>query len=320
MTFGTEWGWGSDEASGARRCSTATSTRAATSSTRPTGYTGGTSEDDAAASSSATAATATGSCWRPSSRSTRAGQPQRRRQRPEEHPPRAGGLAAAAQTDYIDLYWLHAWDGLTPVEEVMATLDALVRAGKVRAHRASPTCRPGTSPARRRIARVARLGADLRAAARVLAGRAQHRARARAGGARARHGHLPLEPAGERPADRQVPARRTSRVRDALGPSQQSGNPGFVKLFTERNWEIVDDAGGGRAASRALPAQVALNWVTQRPGVASTIIGATKPAQLEDNLAALSFEIPRPSGAGSTRRPGRRPFTRTTSSSRRCRR
>ena len=40
------------------------------------------------------------------------------------------------------------------------------------------------------------------------------------------------------------------------------------------------------------PAQVALNWVAQRPGVASTIIGATKPAQLDDNLAALSFEIP----------------------------
>src|SRR5512135_1389441 len=35
-------------------------------------------------------------------------------------------------TEYLDLYWLHAWDGLTPVEEVMATLDALVRSGKVR--------------------------------------------------------------------------------------------------------------------------------------------------------------------------------------------
>ena len=38
--------------------------------------------------------------------------------------------------------------------------------------------------------------------------------------------------------------------------------------------------------------QVALNWVATQPGVTSTIIGATKLAQLEDNLAALSFEIP----------------------------
>jgi aryl-alcohol dehydrogenase-like predicted oxidoreductase len=35
------------------------------------------------------------------------------------------------QTDYIDLYWVHIWDGLTPVEEVMRGLDDLVRAGKV---------------------------------------------------------------------------------------------------------------------------------------------------------------------------------------------
>ena len=34
-------------------------------------------------------------------------------------------------TDYLDLYWLHAWDGLTPAEEVMRAFDDLVRAGKV---------------------------------------------------------------------------------------------------------------------------------------------------------------------------------------------
>src|SRR5208282_4742493 len=36
------------------------------------------------------------------------------------------------QTDYIDLYWLHMWDVNTPIEETMAALDDLVRAGKVR--------------------------------------------------------------------------------------------------------------------------------------------------------------------------------------------
>src|ERR1700724_4733968 len=35
------------------------------------------------------------------------------------------------QTDYIDLYWVHVWDGITPVEEVMRGLDDLVRQGKV---------------------------------------------------------------------------------------------------------------------------------------------------------------------------------------------
>jgi aryl-alcohol dehydrogenase-like predicted oxidoreductase len=37
------------------------------------------------------------------------------------------------RTDYVDLYWLHMWDAMTPVEEVMSTLDALVRSGKIRA-------------------------------------------------------------------------------------------------------------------------------------------------------------------------------------------
>jgi len=40
------------------------------------------------------------------------------------------------------------------------------------------------------------------------------------------------------------------------------------------------------------PAQVALNWVATQPGVTSTIIGATKVAQLEDNLSAIEFAIP----------------------------
>src|SRR5436190_8031305 len=35
------------------------------------------------------------------------------------------------RTDYIDLYWMHIWDGLTPVEEVMRAFDDLVRAGKI---------------------------------------------------------------------------------------------------------------------------------------------------------------------------------------------
>ena len=35
------------------------------------------------------------------------------------------------QTDYIDLYWVHVWDGITPVEEVMRGLDDIVRQGKV---------------------------------------------------------------------------------------------------------------------------------------------------------------------------------------------
>ena len=43
------------------------------------------------------------------------------------------------QTDYIDLYWLHAWDTVTPVEEVVSTLNDLVRTGKIRHYGFSDT-------------------------------------------------------------------------------------------------------------------------------------------------------------------------------------
>src|SRR5258708_30327493 len=46
------------------------------------------------------------------------------------------------QTDFIDLYWLHAWDTVTPVEEVVSTLNDLVRTGKIRHYGVSdvPAC------------------------------------------------------------------------------------------------------------------------------------------------------------------------------------
>ena len=72
---------------------------------------------------------------------------------------------------------------------------------------------------------------------------------------------------------------------------KNANNPAFAK-FNERNWKILDALLVVAKQLNLPPAQVALNWVATQPGVTSTIIGATKLAQLEDNLAALSFEIP----------------------------
>src|SRR5215472_7862965 len=49
------------------------------------------------------------------------------------------GSLKRLKTDYIDLYWLHAWDTVTPVEEVVSTLNDLVRAGKIRHYGFSDT-------------------------------------------------------------------------------------------------------------------------------------------------------------------------------------
>jgi len=72
---------------------------------------------------------------------------------------------------------------------------------------------------------------------------------------------------------------------------KKAENPAFKK-FTERNYGILDTLLEVAKQLNRPPAQVALNWVATQPGVTSTIIGATKLAQLDDNLAVLSFDIP----------------------------
>ncbi len=86
------------------------------------------------------------------------------------------------QTDYIDLYWMHAWDMHTPIEETMRALDDLVRAGKVRYIGFSDT--PAWKVAQAQmLAQLQGLDAAHRAADRVLAARAHGRGRADPDGA-----------------------------------------------------------------------------------------------------------------------------------------
>jgi len=72
---------------------------------------------------------------------------------------------------------------------------------------------------------------------------------------------------------------------------KNANNPAFKK-FSERNWRVLEVLLTVAKALDRPAAQVALNWVATQPGVTSTIIGATKLAHLEDNLASLSFDLP----------------------------
>ena len=65
-----------------------------------------------------------------------------------------------------------------------------------------------------------------------------------------------------------------------------------MNMFNERNWRVVDVLSGVSTELGKPPAQVALNWVSPKRGITSTIVGATRLPQLEDNLAALDFTIP----------------------------
>jgi aryl-alcohol dehydrogenase-like predicted oxidoreductase len=193
-------------------------------------------------------------------------------------------------TDYIDLYWLHAWDTVTPVEEVVSTLDDLVRSGKVRYVGLSDT--PAWYLARAQT--IAELGGYERFAALQLEYSLVERNIERE--------HVPaaLELSmGITPWSPLASGLLTGKYkRDGGGEgrlaiTKDSPNPVFRK-FTERNWKIVDALTAVAQEIGRPPSQVALNWITKRPAVTSTIIGATKLAQLDDNLRALEFTIPEP--------------------------
>jgi aryl-alcohol dehydrogenase-like predicted oxidoreductase len=205
------------------------------------------------------------------------------------------GSLRLLQTDYIDLYWLHAWDGVTPVEEVMNTLDTLVRSGKVRYIGLSDTpawylARAQTLAELRGREKICTLQLEYSLVERNI--EREHVPAALQLGM----GICPWSPlaggllSGKyQKGNNGDGAQGTGRLKTVQG----SGNPIFEK-FTPRNWKIVDTLLSVAKELGHSPAQVAINWITKRPGVTSTIIGATKPEQLEDNLSALEFDIPEP--------------------------
>jgi aryl-alcohol dehydrogenase-like predicted oxidoreductase len=59
----------------------------------------------------------------------------------------------------------------------------------------------------------------------------------------------------------------------------------------EQNWEILDVVNTIAQECKRSPAQVTINWMLQKPGITSPLIGARTQAQLEDNIGALEFTL-----------------------------
>ena len=199
------------------------------------------------------------------------------------------GSLRRLQADYIDLYWLHAWDTVTPVEEVISTLNDLVRAGKIRHYGFSDTpawyvARAQTLAEKEGKERLVALQLEYSLVERNI--EREHIPAAQELGL----GITPWSPlAGgflsgkyRRNENTGVGEGRLEIIKD---------NPAFNQ-FNDRNWGILDELVTVANQISKSPAQVALNWVATQPGITSTIIGATKMAQLEDNLKSIEFEIP----------------------------
>lgn len=188
-------------------------------------------------------------------------------------------------TDYIDLYWMHIWDGVTPVEEIVQTLGDLVRSGKIRYYALSDmpawlAIKAATIAAERRIPGPIAIQVEYSLVARDVEG--EHIPAAREAGM----GVMPWSPLAG--------GFLTGKYRreDTSGSGRLSGaNPFGNSKFVDRNWEVLDVLRSVAAEIDRPAAQVALAWVMARPGIASTLVGASKLPQLASNIAASEITL-----------------------------
>lgn len=201
------------------------------------------------------------------------------------------GSLQRLRTDYVDLYWLHAWDTVTPVEEVVSTLNDLVREGKILHYGFSDTpawyvARAYTLAEKEGKERLAALQLEYSLIERNI--EREHIPVAQELGLAV----SPWSPiAGGFLAGKYKREGPSGRGEGRLEQTKDHPVLGRV-LKNEQNWNIVDAVVNVAKQIGKTPAQVALNWVATQPGVTSTIIGATKLAQLEDNFRAIEFTIP----------------------------
>jgi aryl-alcohol dehydrogenase-like predicted oxidoreductase len=189
-------------------------------------------------------------------------------------------------TDYIDLMQLHAFDAGTPVEEVLATLDQLVRDGKIRYIGVSNF---SGWQLMKSLAIADRYGYPRHVANQIyysLAGR-DYEWELMPLGLDQGVGAMVWSPLGW--------GRLTGRIRrgqplpegSRLHQTAEFGPP----VDDERLFDIVDVLDEIAAETGRTVPQIAINWLLQRPTVSSVIIGARNEQQLLDNLGAVGWAL-----------------------------
>jgi aryl-alcohol dehydrogenase-like predicted oxidoreductase len=187
------------------------------------------------------------------------------------------------QTDYIDLYWLHNWDVHTPMEETMATLATLVQHGKIRYLGVSDT------PAWKIV--EANMLAHFRSWPAFIGLQIEYSLLERSVeqelvpmALEFGLGITPWSPLKSGALSGKYRRENADRVKGDRGVLLDS-------FLSERTFAVVDELDAIAAAHGSTPARVALAWVQGRPGVTSTIIGARRMTQLEDNIQALEVTL-----------------------------
>jgi aryl-alcohol dehydrogenase-like predicted oxidoreductase len=189
------------------------------------------------------------------------------------------------KTDVIDLYQVHEWDGITPVEETMEALDTLIRQGKVRY--------VGCSNFSGWHIMKSLAAADRGGRQRYVSQQIHYTLESRD----AENELLPIA------VDQGLGVLVWSPLAGGLlsGKHRRDTTPEGTRQIAgwkeppihdqDRLWAIVDALVQTAQARGVTPAQVALAWLLGRPGVTTVVMGARTEAQLQDNLGAAALTL-----------------------------
>ncbi len=197
------------------------------------------------------------------------------------------GSLKRLNTDYVDLYFLHMWDGVAPVEETVETMTGLIRAGKIRYWGVSNYS--GWSLAK--TVMTARAGGMAAPVAQQIYYTAE-----------GREAEYELLPAG---ADLGVAAMIWSPLGQGLLSGKfkrgepppagtRQGISGWIEpwiMDQDRLYRVIDALAAVAKELGATTAQVALAWLKAQPLVGPIVLGARTDAQLRDNLGADAITL-----------------------------
>jgi aryl-alcohol dehydrogenase-like predicted oxidoreductase len=289
MTFGSDWGWGADRVE-AHRIFDAYVDRGGNFIDSSNNYTNGTSEQligELAADKRdrLTIATKYSAATHPDDPNS-GGDHRKSMVRSVE------GSLARLQTDYIDLLYLHLWDGTTSVEEVLRAMDDLVRAGKV--------LYVGISDAPAwQVSRMQAI-ADLRGWSPLVALEIEYSLIERTGerdlipmASEMGLGVIPWSPLGRGVLTGKYTSRDLDQGADSTDVEGARNSAGAMNgSLNDHSLAIAEVVKTVATELGRTPAQVALAWTLLNDSVTAPIIGARTLSQLEDNLGALEVELP----------------------------
>jgi aryl-alcohol dehydrogenase-like predicted oxidoreductase len=189
-------------------------------------------------------------------------------------------------TDYIDLYQIHCWDAHAPLEETLSALDDLVRAGKVRHIGASNFTgwqleKSLRVSEREGLARFDCLQPQYSLIVRDIEREVLPVCREEGLGV------IPWSPL----ASGFLTGKYSREDAPPKGTRLAAWTDTWQRHATPEKFDVVDRVATVAGRRGKEPAQVALNWVKDRPGVTSPIIGARSLDQLEKNLGAIGWSL-----------------------------